>query len=151
MLQFYVHTTLGSTEHRVTVPKCAHKIPKFIQNSFLFTWILICGKILVKKNYNLCCEKNPPQKFNFFFLFFFNFSIFGRHLKKIGIFLVNRLIADFFFHDQTIFIKDCELYTIGVPALPNSKTFLRTCLSMFRRHEAVIRKSLKISPADFPI
>ena len=37
------------------------------------------------------------------------------------------------------------------PPFPDLKTFLRTCLSMFRRHEAVIRKSLKISPADFPI
>jgi hypothetical protein len=25
--------TVGSTEHWVTVPKCLHKIPKFIQNS----------------------------------------------------------------------------------------------------------------------
>ena len=38
--------------------------------------------------------------------------IFGRNLRKIGICFGNRPIADFF-HDQTIFIKDCELYTIG--------------------------------------
>ena len=38
--------------------------------------------------------------------------IFGRHLRKIGICFGNRPIADFF-HDQTIFLKDCELYTIG--------------------------------------
>ena len=42
-------------------------------------------------------------------------SIFGRHLlqfRKIGICFGNRLI-DYFFHDQTIILKDCELYTIG--------------------------------------
>ena len=33
------------------------------------------------------------------------------HLRKIGICFGNRPIADFF-HDQTIFIKDCQLYTI---------------------------------------
>ena len=32
--------------------------------------------------------------------------------KKIGICFGNRQIADYF-HDQTIFIKDCELQTIG--------------------------------------
>ena len=38
--------------------------------------------------------------------------IFGRHLRKIGIYFGNWPIANFF-DDQTIFIKDCELYTIG--------------------------------------
>ena len=37
--------------------------------------------------------------------------IFGRHLWIIGICFSNRPIADFF-HDQTIFLKDCELYTM---------------------------------------
>ena len=39
-------------------------------------------------------------------------SIFGRHLRKIGICFGNWLIADFF-HDQTIFLKDYELYIRG--------------------------------------
>ena len=38
--------------------------------------------------------------------------IFGRLHRKIGIYFGNPPIADFF-HDQTIFIKDCKLYTIG--------------------------------------
>ena len=38
--------------------------------------------------------------------------LFSSKSRKIGIGFGNRPIADFF-HDQTIFIKDCELYTIG--------------------------------------
>ena len=62
--------TVGSTEHRVTVPKCA--LIKFCSVSLIF----------------------------------------GRHLRKIGICFGNWPIADFF-HDQTIFLKDYELYIIG--------------------------------------
>jgi hypothetical protein len=36
----------------------------------------------------------------------------GHLLQFIKIGFGNRPIADFF-HDQTIFLKDCELYTIG--------------------------------------
>ena len=45
-------------------------------------------------------KKNPK-----FFFFFFQFI-------KIGICFGNKPIADFF-HDQTIFLKDYELYIIG--------------------------------------
>ena len=38
--------------------------------------------------------------------------IFGRHCRKFSICFGKWLIANFF-HDQTIFIKDCEHYTIG--------------------------------------
>ena len=38
--------------------------------------------------------------------------IFGRDLRKIGICFGNWPITDYF-HDQTIFIKDYELYIIG--------------------------------------
>ena len=43
---------------------------------------------------------------------FQNLSKFCSDLKKIGICFGNRPIADFF-HDQTIFLKDYELYIIG--------------------------------------
>jgi len=88
--------TVGSTEHWVTVPKCAHKIPKFIQNSVLL------------------------------------YLIFGRHLRKIGICFGNRPIADFF-HDQIIFLKDYEHYTIGhslafwIPIIPCTMRLRNFC------------------------
>ena len=40
------------------------------------------------------------------------YLIFGRHLKKIGICFGKWPIADFF-HGQTIFLKNYELYIIG--------------------------------------
>ena len=43
---------------------------------------------------------------------FRNLSKFCSDLRKIGICFGNRPIADFF-HDQTIFLKDYELYIIG--------------------------------------
>jgi hypothetical protein len=43
---------------------------------------------------------------------FIKILFFRRHLRKIGICFGNRPIADFF-HDQTIFLKDYELYIIG--------------------------------------
>ena len=43
--------------------------------------------------------------------------IFGRHPRKISICFGNWPIVNFF-HDQTMFIKDCELNTIG-HSLPN--------------------------------
>ena len=43
---------------------------------------------------------------------FQNLSKFCSDLRKIGICFGNRPIADFF-HDQTIFLKDYELYIIG--------------------------------------
>ena len=55
-------------------------------------------------------EKNPeniPKVFDFL-IFFLIFLLF----RKIGICFGNRLIADCF-HDQTIFLKDYELYIIG--------------------------------------
>ena len=55
----------------------------------------------------VCAHKIPKFIKLLFFLI-----IFGRHLRKIGICFGNRPIADFF-HDQTIFLKDYELYIIG--------------------------------------
>ena len=48
--------------------------------------------------------------------------IFDRHLRKIGICFGNRPIADFF-HDQTIFLKDYELYIIGHSLSYSAKVF----------------------------
>jgi hypothetical protein len=55
-------------------------------------------------------KKKKSRKFseNFSEIFLFNFLQF----RKIGICFGNRPIADFF-HDQTIFLKDYELYIIG--------------------------------------
>ena len=44
-------------------------------------------------------------------------SNFCRHFRKIGICFGNRPIVDFF-HDQIIFLKDYELYTIGHSLVP---------------------------------
>ena len=51
---------------------------------------------------------------------FQNLSKFCSDLRKIGICFGNRPIADFF-HDQTIFLKDYELYIIG-HSLPGQET-----------------------------
>jgi hypothetical protein len=40
------------------------------------------------------------------------YLIFGRNLRKISICFGNRPLT-YFFHDQTIFLKDCVFYTIG--------------------------------------
>ena len=57
---------------------------------------------LQKKKY----QKHSDKFFGFFF------SFISLQFRKIGICFGNRPIADFF-HDQTIFLKDYELYIIG--------------------------------------
>ena len=58
----------------------------------------------------------------------------GRHLRKIGICFGNRPIADFF-HDQTIFLKNYEVYIIGHSLLSKAPKFavmLGFCMSFFK-------------------
>ena len=59
---------------------------------------------------------------------FQNLSKFCSDLRKIGICFGNRPIADFF-HDQTIFLKDYELYIIG-HSLALINIILRICVKI---------------------
>ena len=64
---------------------------------------------------------------------FQNLSKFCSDLRKIGICFGNRPIADFF-HDQTIFLKDYELYIIGHSLLVISEVSIMFSYSIWNKH-----------------
>ena len=64
----------------------------------------------VRKKYESIKKKEKKKSENFSEILFYSF--FFLLFRKIGICFGNRPIADFF-HDQTIFLKDYELYIIG--------------------------------------
>ena len=70
--------------------------------------------------------------------------LFSSKIRKIGIGFGNRPIADFF-HDQIIFIKDCELYTIGHSLLLTETVY---CSRLYSTYP--IRQQTPNPPAQFP-
>ena len=65
----------------------------------------------VRKKYESIKKKEKKKSENFSEILFYSFFFFLL-FRKIGICFGNRPIADFF-HDQTIFLKDYELFIIG--------------------------------------